>query len=292
MPTVSRRAVYAEVLRLLGTQVPFAVATVVKARGSVPAKAGSKMVVTADGRQLGTVGGAGLEEKVRQAATELIQERRSETRHYDLANWRPGGLNSVCGGSLDILIEYHAPQPHLLLVGGGHCAQALAELCIPMDYDLTVVDDRPEFASQNRFPTAVETFVGTLGGFFEHHDPAGYSHCYIQGYSHEKDTDALEVALRRFTGFIGVIGSRAKRHSMEERLLGRGLSPAEVARFRCPIGLAIEAQTPHEIAVSVLGEIIQERNEGAPGAEAEEASPAPARATVVTPDQRRSDQKV
>src|SRR5688572_17575132 len=154
------RALFREMLALTERRQPFVVCTVVDTEGSVPGKIGSTMVVTADGKTRGTVGGAGLEEKVKAAALEALRGAKGGVRHYDLANWKPQGLNSVCGGSVDVSILVHRPVPHLLLFGGGHCGKALAQLADIVEWDVTVVDAREEYANHERFPNALKVHAG------------------------------------------------------------------------------------------------------------------------------------
>jgi xanthine dehydrogenase accessory factor len=237
-----------------------AVATVVEATGSVPGKLGARLLVTASGEAIGTVGGAGLEEKVKgllQAA--LAGRERPGLHRFDLARHKPRGLDSICGGSVTIFIELMNPRPHLILFGGGHVGLAVARLCDLLDYRHTVVDDRPEYTSRERFPSAAETFVGHASDFFRGRDLTPYSHIYLLGYSHQEDEASLAAALRSFRGPIGLIGSRSKRTDLRSRLAAQGIPEADFdARVECPIGLDIHAETPAEIAVAILGEVIRQ----------------------------------
>lgn len=239
--------------------VRFVVATVVETVGSVPGKLGARMVLTADGIQLGTVGGAGLEEKVKGLARAALSSGRGGLHRFDLARQKPGGLDSICGGSVSIFIEVMKPRPHLVLFGGGHVAHALGRLCDVLEYRYTVIDDRPEFSSRARFPNAVETVTGKAADFFtKSRDLTPYTHLYILGYSHHVDEETLAVALPRFAGPIGLIGSRLKRTDLGARVAARGVDPAAFeARVTCPIGLPIGGETPGEIAVAILGEVIR-----------------------------------
>ena len=240
--------------------VRLAVATVVEAVGSVPGKLGARLVVTAGGEAMGTVGGAGLEEQVKKLLRDALAGRERPGLHrFELARQKPGGLDSICGGSVAIFIEVMNPRPHLVIFGGGHVGLAVARLCDLLDYPYTVVDDRAEYAPRERFPTAVETFVGHAADFFRDRDLAPYSHIYVFGYSHHEDEATLMAALRAFQGPIGLIGSRSKRTDLRARLAAQGIPEAEYdARVVCPIGLDIQAETPAEIAVAILGEVIRQ----------------------------------
>lgn len=250
------RNLYERAAALARSGEAFAVATVVESRGSVPGKAGAKLLVSAKGTW-GTIGGAGLEEKIKELCHKALSEGRGGLEHFTLANWREGGLDSVCGGEVTVAIEYNPPLPHLLLFGGGHCTLALARVLDELEYPYTVVDDRPEFAARDRFPNAAETVVATPEAFFgSDRGLSRYSRAYLMGYSHHLDTRLLTLLATHFDGPIGLIGSKAKRHSMLARAEAAGAPRGRLERVECPIGLDLGAETPGEIAVAVAAEIV------------------------------------
>ncbi len=251
--------IFATIADLERQGVRFAVATVVEAVGSVPGKRGARLILTADGREIGTVGGAGLEENVKKLMhAALAGGGGAGLHHFDLARQKTGGLDAVCGGSASIFIEIMNPRPHLILFGAGHVAVAVARLCDLLEYRYTVVDDRPDYASHARFPHAAETFVGHAVDFFTGREVRPYTHLFLIGYSHHEDEASLVAALAHFAGPIGLIGSQAKRADLRSRLAARGIESAAFdSRVTCPIGLPIGAETPAEIAVSILGDVIR-----------------------------------
>jgi xanthine dehydrogenase accessory factor len=250
------RKILRRAAELADAGVAFALCTVVGSRGSVPGKAGAKMIVERDGSQFGTVGGAGLEEKTKALALKCLAERKGGTFKFDLAYYRPGALDSLCGGSVEILVEYMGAVPHVLVCGGGHVGLEVARLCDQLEYVHSVMDDRAEFASRERFPTARDLHVAQPEAFFPTADLSPYSHVVILGYSHRVDTDILFHCCQRFPGFIGLICSRLKRKEMFARVKERGIDDAALARVQAPLGVGIGAESPAEIAVSILGGII------------------------------------
>lgn len=250
-------SVYRKIIELIDQGRTFAVATVAEAKGSVPGKQGVKMIVFPDGRQFGTVGGAGLEEKVKALARKALETGKGGLQKFDLMYYKEGALDSLCGGSVVIMIEVHKAVPHILIAGGGHCGYEVARLCDQLGYFHSVLDDRPEFASKERFPNAKNAIVAKPGEFFQKHDVSPYTHVLILGYSHRIDTDLLFDLLPRFPGWIGCISSKTKRLEMSRRLKARGITDEQLARVEAPVGLAIGAESPAEIAVSILGSIIQ-----------------------------------
>ncbi|HYF00383.1 MAG TPA: XdhC/CoxI family protein [Planctomycetota bacterium] len=258
------RAIQRRILELLEEGRAFAVATVAAAKGSVPGKPGAKMVVLADGTATGTVGGAGLEQKVKALCLRAIEERRGGLHAFDLMAYKEGGLDSLCGGSVQILVEYMAPTPHLLIAGGGHCGLEVARLCGTLGYVHSVLDDRPEYASPARFPEARRTIHATPETFFQAEDLSPYTHVLLVGWSHKIDTELLFHLVQKFPRWIGLISSRTKRLEMFRRLRARGISEEALARVVAPVGLPIGAETPAEIAVSILAQVIRDVKGAAP----------------------------
>ena len=235
---------------------PCALAVVAAAKGSVPGKVGATMLVTRDATR-GTVGGAGLEERVKALARDALRTGEGGVHVFDLARWKEGGLDSVCGGTVTIAISVVRPAPHLLLVGGGHCSEALARLCDVLGWSYSIVDSRAGYAEESRFPTARAAATQAPAAFIRQQDDlARFSHVYVMGHSHHEDGDAILALLERgYAGHLGVIGSKSKLHAFRERAQAAGLG-AEFARVRSPIGLDVGAEPPAEIAVSVAAELI------------------------------------
>lgn len=247
-----------EALRLLDAHQPFVRAVVVRASGSVPGKTGASMLVRADGTTLGTIGGAALEEEVKAGAAAALRDRRGELRHFELKAWSEGGLPSLCGGSVDIAIEYVPARPNLLLWGGGHVAHALSSLLPTLEYDYSVADDRPEWVGVDRFPSADRREVVEAARLWERFDPAAFTHLYVLGYDASKDLEVLAGAVTGFPNAIGLIASASKREHLFARLRERGVSRPTLARIRSPVGLDIGAETPAEIAVSIVAELVRD----------------------------------
>jgi xanthine dehydrogenase accessory factor len=235
---------------------PFALCTVIATRGSVPGKVGAKMIVERDGTPFGTVGGAGLEEKTKALARECLAKKKSGLFKFDLAYFRPGALDSLCGGSVEIQVEYMGAVPHVLICGGGHVGLEVTRLLEQLDYVYSVLDDRAEYAGRERFPKAHGLFAAKPEEFFPSADLGRYSHIIVLGYSHRVDTDILLHCCKRFTGYVGVISSKLKRREMFARVKERGATDAELARVEAPLGIPIGAESPAEIAVSIVGGII------------------------------------
>jgi xanthine dehydrogenase accessory factor len=250
------RSVHEKILQLIDEGRAFAVATVAEAKGSVPGKQGVKLLLLPDGTQFGTVGGAGLEEKVKGLCRQALEDRRGGLFKFDLMYYKEGALDSLCGGSVQVLVEYMAPVPHLLIAGGGHCGLEVAKLCDLLGYFHSVLDDRAEYCSPERFPGAKRRIHATPEQFFAQDDLSAYSHVVLLGWSHKIDTELLFNLVQRFPRWIGAIASKTKRGEMFRRLKARGIAEEALERIVAPVGLPIGAESPAEIAVSILGQII------------------------------------
>ena len=254
--------IHEAILRLLDGRAPFAVATVVQVSGSAPGKPGSKLVVCEDGTATGTVGGAGLEERVKRLALAALASGTGGVFSFPLSARAPGGLDSLCGGTVQVAIEVLVPPPHLLVVGGARAGKALPARGQLVGWRVSVLDDRPDYVATERFPAAARRILAGPEHLRDA-DLSCYSHILLVGYSHAMDTQALRHALRRFPGSIGVVGSRAKRAAMERILTQEGLPEGAMDRVECPLGLAIGAESPEEIALSIIAEILRQQRLGA-----------------------------
>ena len=244
-------------LELIDARVAHAVVTIADAKGSVPGKVGASMIVLGDGGFFGTVGGAGLEEKCKALGRQALESRKGGIFHFDLNIYKEGALPSLCGGSVDVFIEVMSPTPHVLICGGGHVGLECAKLCDLLEYAYSVLDERDEYASRTRFANARVAQVAKPEEFFATADLKPFTHVVIVGHSHQTDTTTLLECVKRFPGWIGLISSKMKKKEMFHRLKARGVADAELERVVTPIGLPIGAETPAEIAVAILGQIIE-----------------------------------
>jgi len=232
-----------------------ALVTVVETRGSAPRHAGAKMLVAADRTTIGTVGGGALEEAALQAASSAIRDGAPSLIPYKL---KPD-LGMACGGNATIFVEPLLPASRLYLFGAGHVGAALCPMAAATGFTVTVIDERPEYASAERLPRA--------SALLHSYDPAHWealcfddqTYCVVVTHGHATDTEVVAVLLARGQRYLGMIGSTRKRAALEQNLRERGVAPERLAALHTPIGLDIGAETPAEIAVSILAELVQVR---------------------------------
>lgn len=240
-----------------------AIATVVRAEGSTPREIGSKMVVMPHGKTEGTIGGGKLEDLVIKDAMALLDTGGCAYKEYGLRPEKEGGIGTECGGQVAVFIEVAGRPESLVILGGGHVGLALYQLAKVLDMQVTVVDDREEFASQQRFPQAKVVRA-------DYDDPKlrklvwPRTSVVILTHAHMHDAEALKNMLPTNAAYIGMIGSKRKVPKVKERLRGEGVAKKDLDRVYAPVGLDIGAQTPAEIAVSIMAEIVHVRKFGKP----------------------------
>jgi xanthine dehydrogenase accessory factor len=233
-----------------------ALVTVVRANGSTPQRAGAKMLVFADGRTVGTIGGGCYENDAFWKAREAITTGRGTLLHYDLNDDFAQENGLVCGGQMDVHIDPLAPAPHLYIIGAGHVGWHVAKLAHSAGFRIHVVDDREKFANVERFPDADEVVVEPIADWLHGATLQPTAYAVIVTRGHQADLEAMRSLAARDLTYLGLIGSRAKIVRINQALLADGL-PAEILeRVHAPIGLDIGAVTPAEIAISIVAELV------------------------------------
>jgi xanthine dehydrogenase accessory factor len=252
---------YAEVAQLVAEGQEFVLATVIESGGSTPQKPGSKMVVLPDGTVRGTVGGGAIEMQIIQAAKELLGGARSSNV---IETHLTHDLGMCCGGKMKVFLERHAAVARLWIYGAGHVARELAALAKHVGFRVTVVDERSEWASRERFPSVDDLVLRNPSDHAG--EQAGGADCYycISTHDHPLDQAVVERLLRKPSAYLGLIGSRRKAERFKMRLLAAGFSEAELEPVHSPMGMPINALTPAEIAVSIVGELIERRRKDMP----------------------------
>lgn len=236
-----------------------ALVTIVAAQGSTPQRVGAKMLVFADGRTVGTIGGGCYENDALWKAKQALQSRKSQLVKYDLTDDFAEESGLICGGQMQVYIEPVEPAPRLYIVGAGHVAQHLARLASTVGFRTHVLDDREKFANRERFPDAEDISVESIPDWLHRADLPANSYVVVVTRGHRHDLDALRALAARDLRYLGLIGSKAKVKKIYDALLAEAMPPECLSRVHAPIGLDIGAVTPEEIAVSILSELIAVR---------------------------------
>ena len=271
-------AVLAWALTQLEHGARIVLASVVTSSGSVPGKSGARLAMrSGDEHWVGTVGGAGLEMMILKECKSMLEHHArpaGKVLTYGLNKGAKGyevtALDSLCGGRVTLSLEVLIPMPHVLLIGGGHCAQAIAPALDALGWDHSVHDTRADFCDAATFPNArhhlhmdATTFVNTQ----KSDELSKYSDVLLLGHDWSEDQlrllgmlSTLQSQAVRLDGQngprIGVIGSRSKWQAFEKAALQEGISQGMLDQVICPIGIPIGAESPEEIAVAVVAQIM------------------------------------
>ena len=257
-----QRAVYEAIIKATDEGIPSALVTILSTTGSMPRHAGSKMLVYEYGTIVGTIGGGAMESRVIEIAKQVIETGEATTETYTLNSIEDGDAG-ICGGTATLFIEPIKLQPTLLIVGGGHVGKALAELAQWLNYRVLLSDDRVEFCNSD--------YVAGLSGYIvcKPHDIVEQvkitQHTYIAAVTRGLPIDEklIPALLDTPAAYIGLIGSRRRWAITANKLKDDfGITQAQLQRIHAPIGLELEAETPKEIALSIMAEITMLRRGG------------------------------
>ena len=244
-----------ELLRAQHARTLCALVTVAATSGSVPREPGSKMMVYADGKISGTIGGGKFEALVGDEALAAIRGKKPLLKTYTLREGETCSFGAVCGGEVTVLIEPQILSEAIFLVGAGHCARAIAKLAIDCGLFVTAVDDRVELLAD--LPKAAIRISEPPAKFIRSRKWGSDEALVIVSRNYEIDRDALRVALATGgAGYIGMIGSQRKVQKVFQQLLEKRVTKQTLAKVYAPLGFDIGADSPAEIAVSALAEIL------------------------------------
>jgi len=253
--------IYQAILELQTQRDAGALCTIIESSGSTPRHQGSKMLVYADGHFTGTVGGGEVEIRVIEEALQAIQEGKARRVQYNMVDPQRGDPG-ICGGALEVYVEPILPEPLLLVIGGGHVGKAVAHQASWLGFQVAVSDDRIEFCTRQANPDADLFFPVPMAEIVNHLKFNAQTYVVVTTRGANVDIEGLPALLRQPFGYLGIIGSRRRWAVTRKALEDLGFSAEELARVHSPIGLELHAETPEEIAVSILAEIIMLRNAG------------------------------
>lgn len=247
--------VYRKILDAQKANLRAALCVIVNTKGSTPRAAGSKMLVYPNGEIYGSVGGGELEKNVIQNALKCLKNGKPELFKHDLLQQH----NMCCGGSVEIYIEPIMEKNKLYIFGAGHTGHALARHALSLDFEVVVIDDRKEYLDQlilegvNKLHLHYSTALPLLP-MDEH------TYICIMTYSHPFDRDILSYCIKKPFAYLGMIGSQRKVEMTKKMFVEGGIGSAkELEKVDMPMGIDIAAETPDEIAVSILAKMISVR---------------------------------
>jgi len=238
-----------------------ALCTVVKSEGSTPRHVGSKMLVYPDGKFLGTVGGGEMESRVIKSALETLISGDAQTLSYTMADPARGDPG-VCGGTVEVFVEPILPPAMIVVIGAGHVGKAVVHLAKWLGFRVAVSDDRAEFCNPEAVPGADAYYPVEMGELTEHLKVNRQTYIVITSRGSAIDAKGLPKLLESEPAYIGVIGSRRRWLTTVKALREKGVSDEKIAQVHSPMGLELNAETPEEIAVSIIAEILMVKDKG------------------------------
>lgn len=219
------------------------------------------MLVFPDGRIEGTVGGGELENRVIAESLDSLRDSRTRVLHYSL-NDLGGGDPGVCGGEVDVFVEPIEPRPTVVVVGGGHVGKAVGHLAHWLGFRVVVSDDRPEFASPEANPDADEVILCSIAELPQRLQINSSTYVLLTTRGIGIDVGGLPGLMETPAAYLGVIGSRRRWELTVKELKEMGVPQEKIDRVTSPMGLELNAETPEEIALSMMAEIILLRRGG------------------------------
>jgi xanthine dehydrogenase accessory factor len=232
-------------------------ATVVKTKGSGPRGEGARLLVRKDGSTVGTVGGGAIEKLTIEEAMKIMNASEPKLLEHNLKD-----VGMSCGGAMSVFLEPLNPAPQLFIFGAGHIGQVLCQIVKTMEFNVTVIDNRPDFANRERLPLADEVVAGEYGAVLKDLPFNDNTYGIIVTHKHSHDLEVLRGCISKPYKYVGMIGSRKKVDAILTELREDGVSEEILATIHAPIGLEIAANTPPEIAISISAELVVVRNGG------------------------------
>ena len=235
----------------------FAVVTIVSSDGSTPRHSG-KMIVYADGSISGTIGGGRMERMAVDDAVAAIKAGANAFKEYNLT--AEGNTKMICGGEMSVMIEVTQAKPLLVMCGAGHVGKSLIKVARMVGFEVLLVDNRAEELIMDKIEVAnrFEPVKNFATDMLKLNIPEG-AYIVIATFGHKHDADALAAALQLKAAYVGMIGSKGKVGANFDKMRSLGFTDEQIAKVYSPIGLDLGGETPDEIAISVIAEILTVR---------------------------------
>jgi xanthine dehydrogenase accessory factor len=255
--------ILAEVMAAQSAGPAVVLATVIQAPAESAEAVGAKLLLRRDGTSLGALGGNPLEAAVLADGGDAFHRHGVESLFYSPDGARITRREAESGsGGYQVMLEVHEPPATLVIVGGGHIGKALATIGDLCGFSVVVVDDRPEYASQERFPEADRVICGDFAEVLGELPIDSNTYIVTVTRGHKHDEVSLRQVAESEAAYVGMIGSKRRVGAVLKHLIDDGLGEEAVRRVHTPIGLDIGAETPEEIAVAIMAEVVQVRRGG------------------------------
>jgi xanthine dehydrogenase accessory factor len=251
--------IYAKIVTLRSKGIRATLATIIARKGATPRKDAAKMLIDENGCQFGTIGGGAAEAEVVQESRKVLSSGCPRILSFDLTGDDPGENVLVCGGHMEVYLEPITSDPILYIFGAGHVGKALSRVARFAGFRIVVIDDREKYANRERFPDADDLLVDSWDNLLKKTEISRNSYMFISTRDHGYDELCLQFALGSPASYIGMLGSLKKVRLLEKFIGEAGIDSNEFSRVSIPVGLDIGAETPEEIAISIVAELIAAR---------------------------------
>jgi xanthine dehydrogenase accessory factor len=253
--------IYKKINEILSNGDAAALCTIIASSGSSPRHAGTKMLVFEDGTFMGTIGGGEIEDVIFQEAFDSILTQKTKVLKYSMVDPKRGDPGA-CGGTMEVLVEPILPKARVIVIGGGHVGKAIAHLAKYLGFQVAVSDDRAEFCTPEMNPDADEFFPVKMSELAAKTKITASTYLILATRGSNVDVEGMAPLLDTPAAFIGVIGSKRRWIITKKGLMEKGVPPEKLDKVYSPLGLELNAETPEEIAVSIMAQIIMIRNNG------------------------------
>ncbi len=255
--------IYLAILEMQRKGESGALCTIIESHGSVPRHTGSKMLVSENGQLTGSVGGGEIESRVIEEAKQSIKDGKTRRLSYNMVDPTRGDPG-ICGGQAEIFVEPILAQPLIVVIGGGHVGKTVTHLAKWLGFRVVVSDDRAEFCNPIAVPEADDYICCPMAEIPQKIQINTQSYLILTTRGVVIDTPGLPALMRTSAAYIGIIGSKRRWLATRKNLIEMGIKEEDLDKVVSPIGLELKAETPEEIAVSILAEILMLRS-GASG---------------------------
>ncbi len=222
--------------------------------GSTPRKAGSRMLLISDGSTEGTVGGGKIEFQVIEEAKKMLHSSQTKTIDYNLDS----DLGMQCGGKMTIYFEAVNSAPRLLIFGAGHIGKVLSAMATNYQFDVSLIDNREDvFKNIN---DGVKIINESFPEAYENIDFRGNDFIVITTYKHTYDEEIAAHVLNQPHTYLGMMASKRKAALARKKWAERGIEDEKIAKVFSPVGVDIQCETPEEIALSIMAQLVDELN--------------------------------
>jgi xanthine dehydrogenase accessory factor len=247
--------IFKEIVALKSAGIPAVLTTVVEVVGSAPGKPGARMIVKKDGSITGTIGGGAIEKRITEEALTMMPGRETRLLQYELKD-----IGMVCGGGMSVFLEPLVDAHSLIIFGAGHIGSALSKVSKMLGFTTAVVDNRPEFANEEKLPWADRVIADDYLKALQDLSFSDNTYVVILTHRHVHDFEILEYCIEQPLSYLGMIGSRKKVGKAFDQLREKGVDEEAIKRIHAPIGMNIGAESPEELAVAIAAQLIAVRS--------------------------------